>query len=306
LLCPAVKVEPFPAGHSDRNTGLDAGPLCEELTVRFSYARSSAMNIPREIGATGKPSAAQAKIDMRIFADTAELSRAAANEFSRLARHAVATRERFTVALAGGATPRGAYTLLADEGKRASLPWEKIHVFFGDERPVPPEHCESNYGMAWDALLSHLPIPADNVHRIRGELNAQAAADQYEAELRRHFQLQVGQMPRFDLVMLGMGGDGHTASLFPESPALNETSRLVIANWVDEVQQYRLTVTFPVLNNAREIMFLVAGSAKAEVIGNLFNEHMRSTRYPVQKVKPVDGRVLWLLDRAAAQALHWS
>ena len=202
------------------------------------------------------------KADVRILVDTAELSRAAAHEFSKLAREAVATRDRFTVALAGGSTPRAAYTVLADEDKHAFLPWEKIHIFFGDERDVPPEHRDSNYRMVREALLSRVPVPAENVHRIRGELSAQAAADQYEGELRRNFRLRPDQLPRFDLVMLGLGDDGHTASLFPASPALSEASHLVVANWVEKLQQYRVTLTFPVLNNARKVIFLVAGGAR--------------------------------------------
>jgi 6-phosphogluconolactonase len=260
------------------------------------------MSTPGEIESTGQSSFIQTKIDARILADANELSRAAAHEFSRVARQAFANKDRFTVALAGGSTPRGAYTILAAEDAHASLPWDKIHVFFGDERHVPPDHNESNYSMARVALLSRVPVPAENVHRIRGELDAQAAADQYEKELRRYFQLKAGQLPRFDLVMLGMGEDGHTASLFPETAALLETSRLVVANWIEKFQQYRLTLTFPVLNNAREIMFLVAGGSKAETIRKLFQDDPRS-RYPVENVKPVNGRALWLLDRAAAQAL---
>jgi 6-phosphogluconolactonase len=260
------------------------------------------MSAPREGSIIGTSWAAT-KAEIRVLADPDELSRAAANEFSSLARQAVATKGRFTVALAGGSTPRSAYAVLADENKRASpLPWQGIHVFFGDERHVPPDHAESNYGMVQDALLRHVLIPAGNVHRIHGELDATAAADQYEAELRRHFQLQRGQLPSFDLVMLGMGDDGHTASLFPATSALVEASRLVTANWVEQLRQYRITLTFPVLNNACEIMFLVAGNAKARVIDDLFKGDARSSRYPVHKVKPAHGRVLWLLDRAAAQA----
>ena len=259
------------------------------------------MSAPRE-DSIRRTSLAGMKAEIRVLADVDELSRAAANEFSRLARQAVATKGRIAVALAGGSTPRSAYAVLAYEDKRANpLPWQRIHIFFGDERHVPPDHAESNYGMVRDALLRHVLIPAENVHRIHGELDAPAAADQYEEELRRHFQLQHGQLPLFDLVMLGMGDDGHIASLFSATSAVVEASRLVTANWVEQLRQYRLTLTFPVLNNACEIMFLVAGSSKARVIDDVFKGDARSSRYPVHKVKPAHGRVLWLLDRAAAQ-----
>lgn len=260
------------------------------------------MGVPRD-GGIREASLAGTKAEIRVLADIDEVSRAAADEFSRLARQAVATKGRFAVALSGGSTPRSAYAILADKDKPASsLPWQRIHVFFGDERNVPPDDPESNYGMVRDTLLRHVLIPPENVHRIHGELEAATAADQYEEDLRRHFQLQRGQLPLFDLVMLGMGDDGHTASLFPATSAVVESSRLVTTNWVEQLRQYRLTLTFPVLNNACEIMFLVAGSAKARVIGDLFKGDARSSQYPVHKVRPAHGRVLWLLDRAAAQA----
>lgn len=239
--------------------------------------------------------------ETKILADAGAVSQAAAREFSRLARESVSAKGEFSVALAGGSTPRGAYQFLAKEGQKLS--WEKIQVFFGDERAVPPDHADSNYGMARDALLSHVPIPARNVHRMKGEVEAAAAAEQYEGVVRRHFGLGNDEVPRFDLIMLGMGDDGHTASLFPGSQALEETARLVVANWIEKFQQFRLTFTFPVLNNATEVMFLVAGPTKARVIGEIFRESTPADRYPVQKIKPTAGRLLWLLDRAAAQGL---
>ena len=235
--------------------------------------------------------------ETKILADAGAVSLAAAREFSRLARESVSAKGEFTVALAGGSTPRGAYQILAKDGQE--LPWEKIQVFFGDERAVPPDHADSNYGMARDALLSHVPIPARNVHRMKGEVEAAAAAEQYEGVVRRHFGLGNGEIPRFDLIMLGMGDDGHTASLFPGSQALDETARLVVANWVEKFQQHRLTFTFPVLNNAAEVMFLIAGPSKAKVIGEILRQSAPAGRYPVQSVKPTAGRVLWLLDRTA-------
>ena len=246
---------------------------------------------------TNKPAA-----EVKILADAKEVSRIAAEHFVQLARAAIETKGEFDVALAGGSTPRASYEILAKSASK--LPWEKVHVFFGDERCVPPDHPDSNYGMARDALLSKVPIPANNVHRMKGEVDAPAAAEQYEGEMRRHFRLGNGELPRFDLVMLGMGDDGHTLSLFPGSEALNETSRLVAANWVEKFQQPRLTLTYPVVNNAAEIMFLVAGAGKARVVAEVLGKNPPADRYPVQKIKPADGRTLWLLDRTAAQGLQ--
>lgn len=240
-------------------------------------------------------------VEVTILADAKEVSRTAAEQFMKLARAAVETKGEFDVALAGGSTPRTTYEILAKTAGK--LPWEKVHVFFGDERCVPPEHSDSNYGMARDALLSRVPIPANNVHRMKGEVDAPAAAEQYEGEMRRHFRLGNGGLPRFDLVMLGMGDDGHTLSLFPNSEALMETSRLVAANWVEKFHQHRLTLTYPVVNNAAQIMFLVAGAGKSKVIGEILGKNSVPDRYPVQNIKPADGSVLWLLDRSAAQNL---
>ena len=244
--------------------------------------------------------------EIKVLPDANELSRAAAEEFSRLARQNIAARNQFTVSLAGGSTPRGAYAQLADQdraGKSERLAWEKIHVFFSDERHVPPDNAESNYKMAWEALLSKVPIPRENVHRMQGELDASAAAAAYQKEVEQFFGLRPGEMARFDLILLGMGDDGHTASLFPGTSGVTETSRLVIANWVEKFGDYRLTFTFPVLNHAAQVMFLVAGGPKAEIVKKVLTEDVLPGKYPVQKVNPADGRLLWLLDRAAAQQL---
>jgi 6-phosphogluconolactonase len=252
-------------------------------------------------GATIPASVEKPATEIKILTDAKEVSRNAAEQFVKLARAAIEAKGEFDVALAGGSTPRATYEILAKD--TAKLPWEKIHIFFGDERCVPPEHSDSNYGMARSALLSRVSIPANNVHRMKGEVDAPSAAEQYEGELRRHFRLGNGDLPRFDLVILGMGDDGHTLSLFPGSAALSETARLVTANWVEKFHQHRLTLTFPVANNAAEIMFLVAGAGKAKVIGEILGKNPPNDRYPVQRIKPTDGGTLWLLDRAAAQAL---
>lgn len=233
-----------------------------------------------------------------IVPDLPILYRSGADEFVRCARQAISARGRFAVALSGGSTPKGVYSLLAQAN---DLPWDKIHLFFGDERHVPPNHPDSNYRMANESLLSKISIPQHNVHRMPAELDADQAASKYEAELHDFFQSQPGEWPRFDLIMLGMGPDGHTASLFPGSAALNENSRWVVANWVEKFQAYRLTFTFPVINHASEIMFLVAGEDKSQVLKEVLQG--KTEFYPCQKVKPLNGRVLWIVDKAAAKLL---
>ncbi len=203
------------------------------------------------------------------------------------------------MALAGGSTPRSVYSLLAENQK---LPWENIFVFFGDERHVPPTDAESNFRMAQESLLSKVPIPERNIFRVAGELDADTAAAQYEQQLLQFFHLSPKEWPRFDLIMLGMGPDGHTASLFPGSPALQESQRLVVANWVEKFKSYRITFTFPVLNQAAEVMFLVSGESKAEVLKGALKGPDKNL-YPCQRVKPENGRLLWIVDKPAARLL---
>jgi 6-phosphogluconolactonase len=233
-----------------------------------------------------------------VVPDLAALYRRAAEEFRKCATAAVHEFGRFSVALAGGNTPRGLYELLAKEHS-GSLPWDRIHIFFGDERHVAPDSPESNYRMVRETLLTKVPVPESNVYRIRAELAAQAAADDYEKHLREFFQLQPGEWPRFDLILLGMGDDGHTASLFPGTSALRETTRLVVANPVDKLSAERITLTLPVLNHAASVIFLVSGVAKAQIMKEVFaprNNH----RFPAGSVHPDHGRLLWIADREAA------
>jgi 6-phosphogluconolactonase len=241
------------------------------------------------------------KPELKVVPDSDALYRAAGDEFLRCAQDAIAGRERFCVALSGGNTPRGVYSFLAaNDG--ASLPWNQIYIFFGDERHVPPDDPESNYRMANETLLSRVPIPAANVFRVPTELDAEVAAQQYEDQLRAFFRLSPGAWPRFDLILLGLGDDGHTASLFPESAALNETKRLVVANWVDKLHSYRVTFTYPMLNHAAEIAFLVSGQSKSHILRDVLKP-TGDASYPAQRVRPLGGRLLWILDRAAAQLL---
>ncbi len=240
---------------------------------------------------------------MRILPDATALARAAADEFLRAAQDAIAATGRFTTALSGGSTPKAIFTLLAHDHATGAnmLPWDKVQVFFGDERHVPPDHPDSNFRMANEALLSKVPIPAENIHRIEGELNATEAAARYEGRLRSVFQISLSDKPRFDLVMLGMGSDGHTASLFAESAGLREENSLVCANWIEKFNSHRITFTFPTINAAAEILFVAGGADKAAMLRNVLLGDSRN--YPAQGIRPVNGRLIWLVDEAAASAL---
>ncbi|HYL79732.1 MAG TPA: 6-phosphogluconolactonase, partial [Candidatus Acidoferrum sp.] len=214
----------------------------------------------------------------------------------------------FTVALSGGSTPKALFRLLAGEGDgsfRGRVPWNRAQVFWGDERHVPPDHPDSNYRMTYDTLLSRVPVPPENIHRIRTEdPDADKVAESYERTLRSVFRLAEGQLPRFDLVLLGMGPDGHTASLFPGTPALHERKRLVVGQWVEKLQTHRITLTPPVLNNAALVVFLVSGAEKAETLRAVLLGEYQPERFPAQLVRPTGGRLLWLVDRAAARGLQ--
>jgi 6-phosphogluconolactonase len=232
---------------------------------------------------------------------SADLFHTAAEEFVRIGKAAIAAHRKFTVALSGGSTPRSLYATLGKEYKRFS--WDQTFLFFGDERHVPPDHADSNYRMVNESLLSKIRIPAKNVYRVRAEnQDAHAAAAEYEDELRKFFELKAEEFPRFDLILLGMGPDGHTASLFPDSQALKEQSRLVVANWVEKFKAYRITLTYPVLNHAAEAVFLVSGADKADMIEQVL-EASSTPPFPAQRVRPTEGRLLWLLDEAAAARL---
>jgi 6-phosphogluconolactonase len=242
---------------------------------------------------------------IHVVANLEELSRAAATEFVRQAQVAVQAKGAFTVALSGGSTPKNLYVLLADDtALHTTIPWDKVHFFWGDERHVPPDHPDSNYRMAHETLLSKIPVLPANVHRIKSEYpEASRAADEYEQTLREFFGLAAGRFPRFDLLLLGMGPDGHTASLFPGTAALHESARLVVANWVEKFHSYRITLTPPVLNNAASIIFLVSGEEKAETLRSVLQGEEQPERFPSQSINPAQGTVLWLVDRPAARLL---
>jgi 6-phosphogluconolactonase len=239
--------------------------------------------------------------EIRIVKTAADLFEVAATEFANLAAEAVRARGRFCVALSGGSTPRSLYSLLAS-GAIPSIPWDKIFFFWSDERHVPPDHPDSNYRMAREAMLSKVSVPAEHIFRIPGEeKDAAAAALAYEETLRKVFALRAGEFPRFDLILLGLGTEGHTASLFPGSPALDETKRLVVANWVQKLNTDRITFTFPLLNHAAYVMFLVSGADKAEILEQILETP--GEELPAQRVHPDNGKLFWLEDHDAAAKL---
>jgi len=242
---------------------------------------------------------------IKIVNDLAEVCRAAVGEIQRLADRAAIPAKPFTIALSGGSTPRGLHALLAsDPGVRDRLPWHHLHFFWGDERHVPPDDPQSNYRMAYDTLLSLAPVPAQNIHRvIAEEPDAALAAEKYEQELQTFFELKAGQLPRFDCILLGMGPDGHTASLFPGTEALHETKRLVAANWVEKFKTYRITLTVPVLNHADLVVLLVSGADKAEALKEVLQGDYRPDRFPAQLIRPGPEKLLWIVDKAAARYL---
>ncbi|MBM4328873.1 MAG: 6-phosphogluconolactonase [Deltaproteobacteria bacterium] len=244
------------------------------------------------------------QVELNIFQDLDDLSRQTATRFAGFARDAVRMEGRFTVALSGGSTPQLTYSLLAQEALRSQIPWDAIHIFWGDERCVPLERPDNHFTMTTELLLSKVPIPEGNVRRMRGEAaNPHEAAPEYEGSLREFFGLGPTGIPRFDLILLGMGADGHTASLFPGSPGLEERDKLVVAHYVPKVGMNRLTLTYPVLNNARVIMFLAAGNEKAEALKSVLADDTCGPILPARLVKPVEGEVIWMVDRAAARLL---
>ena len=237
-----------------------------------------------------------------LIFDTPELlAEAAAGRFVNLAQESITQRGRFSVALAGGNTPGRVYGLLASERFKGRVEWPKVHLFFGDERCVPPDHPDSNYRMANEALITHVPIPPANVHRMAGEGEPSVSAALYETQMRQFF----GNVtwPNLDLVFLGLGKDGHTASLFPQTKALNEEDTWVAANWVESLGVHRLTLTVPVLNHARRIIFLVTGNDKAETLKDVLTLPKDPLRLPAQLIAPAEGTCEWLIDKAAASLL---
>ena len=237
-------------------------------------------------------------MNLRIYENVRELSEAAARVFVEKARRSIDESGRFAVALAGGTTPKATYEILVREyGGPKGLDWSKVHVFFGDERTVPPDHEDSNYRMAQEALLSRVPV--GSVHRMRGELDPREAATLYEKDLEEFF----GGPPVLDLVLLGMGEDGHTASLFPRTPALDVCDRWVVENPVEKLDTTRLTLTVPSVNAASAVNFLVSGEGKADALKKILEEVAEPQEYPANLIQPA-GELVWMVDAAAASSLN--
>jgi 6-phosphogluconolactonase len=232
--------------------------------------------------------------------------RAAADRIVALAGAAITAHGRFDWALAGGSTPAALYRLLTEPDYRGRLDWSKVHFFWGDERCVPPDDAESNYRMARRAMLDDLAPPPRNVHRLEGELAPPLAADRYQAELERHFFSAPAEdvPPPFDLILLGMGADGHTASLFPGTAGLDEKRRWVLANRIESLGTTRLTLTFPVINAAAHVLFLVSGTDKAERLAQVLSPAPHAAPFPAQRVRPHGGDPEWFVDAAAAARLE--
>jgi 6-phosphogluconolactonase len=241
---------------------------------------------------------------VEIFNDADELAQQAAQLILTQSQLAVARNNFFTIALSGGSTPKRLYELLADPTQqfRSNLPWDRIHFFWTDERHVPPDDPDSNYRMVSEAMLARAPVPPINIHRMLSEkANASEAADDYELRLRKFFHPSTGELPRIDFVLLGLGTDGHTASLFPDSEVLQETQRWVAAPWIAKLNSNRLTMTLPVLNNASTVVFLVSGREKAEILREVLKGE--PDRFPAQRINPTNGALSWLVDADGASKL---
>ena len=245
------------------------------------------------------------KILYYVEPDADSLTQRAARHFVEAAQAAVAARGRARIAISGGSAPKPVFQALADPSLpwRARMPWGKLDLFWVDERCVPPDDETSNYRMTREAMLEHVPLPPAQIHRLEGELEPEAAAARYESTLRNCFRLEGAESPRFDLIHLGLGSNGHTASLFPHSAALHESGRLVVANLTDAEQPWRLTLTAPVINHGASVFFLVSKSDKAEVLRDVFLGGRDPERLPGQLIRPVSGILTLLLDKAAAALL---
>ena len=246
----------------------------------------------------------QAHRTIQVFPGNSELQQAAADHFLHHASRAIEIRGQADIALAGGSTPKALYSLLASPPYCERLDWSKVHVFWGDERHVPPDHQDSNYRMAQQAMLSRLSIPAAQVHRMEGERpDVQKAADEYETLLQKHFKMAPPHIPRFDFVFLGLGPDGHTASLFPGTPTIHEKEHWVAAPWVEKFHTHRITMTPVLLNQAVDIAFLVSGPDKSAALHAVLEGPYQPDEFPAQVIQPAHGTVTWFLDDPAARQL---
>lgn len=245
---------------------------------------------------------AKLTINYIVVEDAATLATRAAQHFVELAEEAVAARSRARIAVSGGSTPKATFQLLGDPAQpwRARMPWDRLELFWVDERCVPPDHPDSNYRMTREALLDHAPLKPEKIHRMEGELDPEEGAARYESSLRNAFRLEGAETPVFDLVQLGMGPDGHTASLFPHTAALHEIGRLSVANHVQNKDAWRITLTWPVINQARSVFFLIGGADKAAILREVFLGPRDVDRLPSQLIRPSSGILTLILDKAAA------
>ena len=244
-------------------------------------------------------------VTYRVLPTAAATAQAAAQLFTDAAVKAAEARGLARIAISGGTTPKAMFALLADPAQPflRQVPWDKLDLYWVDERCVPPDNAESNYRMTREALLSKVPLSAERVHRMEGELEPEVAAAKYEATIRNSFKLEGAQTPTFALVLLGMGDDGHTASLFPHTEALHEMSHIVVPNHVPQKDTWRITLTWPVINQGREVAFLIEGAGKAQVLHDVLLGPYQPETYPSQIIRPASGRLLFLLDAAAAAKL---
>ena len=243
--------------------------------------------------------------EIKILQNLNEISRVAAELFIEIGNRAISQNGKFTVALAGGSTPKSLYQLLATDEFKNRIDRQKVFFFFGDERNVTPENDESNFKTADENLLKPLQISAENVFRWQTELaDAEKIAENYSKTIVRFFDLTNEEFPRFDLILLGMGDDGHTASLFPLTDALNETEKIAVSNYVGKLDTNRLTFTFPTLNSAANVIFLISGVSKANALKEVLEGEFQPEKFPSQNVKPENGNLFWLIDAPAAQFLN--
>jgi 6-phosphogluconolactonase len=245
------------------------------------------------------------KIEYIVEPDSAALARRTAQHFVEITEQAVATRGRARIAISGGSTPKAAFQLLADPAQPwlKRMPWDKLDLYWVDERTVPPDHPDSNYRMTREAMLDRVPLKPEQIHRMEGELEPEVAAARYESLLRNTFRLEGAESPRFDLIALGMGDDGHTASIFPHTEAINEMGRLVTANQVPQKDTWRITLTWPVINHASSVFFLIGGRNKAELVKEVFTGPRDPDRLPSQLIWPAEGILTLILDKDAAALL---
>ena len=259
----------------------------------------------KEARAKAEPVLRPVLVTYRVWATPLEVAGGAAELFVSAANAAVEARGVARIAVSGGTTPKAMFALLADKSAPyfARVPWDRLHLFFVDERCVPPTDDESNYKMTNEAMLSKVPLPAAQIHRMEGELEPEVAASRYEAEIRTEFRLEGAEAPVFDLVLLGMGDDGHTASLFPHTQALFEMVRLAVANHVPQKETWRITLTWPVIDRGREVAFLIEGAGKAQVLDDALLGAYDPEAKPSQLIRPASGELTFLLDAAAAAKL---